>query len=91
MFVVVGLMLTGVLIGYLSRKRKLAWITRVITVLIWVLLFLLGIEVGQNENVINGLHTLGLEAAMITLFALAGSLLAARALWVRINKKEPTS
>ena len=43
MFTIIGLMLTGMLLGYLLRKRNLSKIHKVITVLIWVLLFILGI------------------------------------------------
>ena len=64
MFTIIGLMLTGMLLGYLLRKRNLSKIHKVITVLIWVLLFILGIEVGGNEQIIKGLHTIGLEAVL---------------------------
>lgn len=46
MFTIIGLMLTGMLLGFLLRKQKLSGIHKVITVLIWLLLFLLGIDVG---------------------------------------------
>ena len=61
MFTIIGLMLTGMLLGYLLRKRNLHRIHTVITVLIWALLFILGIEVGGNEQIIKGLHTIGIE------------------------------
>ena len=54
MFTIIGLMLTGMLLGYLLRKRSLHKIHTVITVLIWALLFILGIEVGGNEQIIKG-------------------------------------
>ena len=81
MFTIIGIMLTGMLTGYLLRSKKLSWIHQVITLLIWLLLFLLGIDVGGNETSIKGLHTIGLEAIIITLGAVAGSVLAAWALW----------
>ena len=59
MFTIIGLMLTGMLLGFLLRKQKLSGIHKVITVLIWLLLFLLGIDVGGNQKIINGLHTIG--------------------------------
>lgn len=67
MFTIIGLMLTGMLLGYLLRKRNLSGIHKVITVLIWLLLFILGIEVGGNEQIIKGLHTIGLEAVILTI------------------------
>lgn len=81
MFIIIGIMLTGMLAGYLLRNKRLTWIHRVITLLIWLLLFLLGIDVGGNEAIIKGLHTIGLEAAIITLAAVIGSTLAAWGLW----------
>jgi len=86
MLTVVGLMLAGVLTGFLLRNRNMKWVSHVVMALIWVLLFLLGTEVGANEKIIRGLHTIGMEALLITLFALAGSLLVAWALWTWINK-----
>ena len=69
MFIIIGIMLTGMLLGYLLRSKRLSWIHKIITLLIWILLFLLGIDVGGNESIIKGLHTLGLEAVIITVAA----------------------
>ena len=74
MFTIIGLMLTGMLLGFLLRKQKLSGIHKVITVLIWLLLFLLGIDVGGNQKIINGLHTMG-------------SVTAAWALWYVLYKR----
>ena len=71
-FLIIGLMLCGVLTGYLFRKRKLNFIYRVITFLIWILLFLLGTEVGDNKMIIEGLHSLGLEASGVVYCVLGG-------------------
>ena len=40
MFIIIGIMLTGMLFGYLLRSKRLTWIHKIITFLIWVLLFL---------------------------------------------------
>ena len=88
MFTIIGLMLTGMLLGFLLRNRRLSWIHRIITVLIWLLLFLLGIDVGGNREIINGLHTIGLEALVITLAAVLGSVTAAWALWYVLYKRK---
>ena len=85
MFTIIGLMLTGMLLGYLLRKRDLK---KVITVLIWVLLFILGIEVGGNEQIIKGLHTIGLEAVILTIGGTLGSVIAAWALWRALYKRK---
>ena len=86
MFIIVGIMLTGMLVGYLLRNKKLSWIQSLITLFIWLLLFLLGVDVGGNQNIINNLHTLGLEALYITMAAVLGSAICAWGLWHFINK-----
>ena len=88
MFTIIGLMLTGILLGYLLRKRDLKKIHQIITLLIWLLLFILGIEVGSNEQIIKGLHTIGLEAVIITLGGTLGSVIAAWALWRALYKRK---
>ncbi len=92
MFIIIGVMLAGMLVGFLLRNKRLLWIHKIITLLIWTLLFLLGINVGGNEMIIKGLHTLGIEAFIITLAAVSGSILCAWGLWyllyIRSKKKE---
>lgn len=82
-------MLTGMLLGFLLRKRNLKKIHQIITVLIWLLLFILGVEVGSNEQIIKGLHTIGLEAVILTLGGTLGSVIAAWALW-RVLYRRPS-
>lgn len=88
MFTIIGLMLTGILLGYLLRKRDLKKIHQIITLLIWLLLFILGIEVGSNEQIIKGLHTIGLEAVILTLGGTLGSVITAWALWRALYKRK---
>lgn len=72
----------------LLRNKKMSFIGRVITALIWVLLFLLGIEVGANPRIINGLQTLGLEAIVLTIAGSLGSAIFAWVLWRYVCRKE---
>ena len=88
MFTIIGLMLTGMLLGYLLRRRNLKKTHQIITVLIWLLLFILGIEVGSNEQIIKGLHTIGLEAVILTLGGTLGSVIAAWALWKALYRRK---
>ena len=81
MFVVIGLMLTGVLIGWVTRKHCLKFLKQIIHVFIWLLIFLLGVEVGDNDAILRGLHTIGIEALVLTLGGTLGSVLAASLLW----------
>ena len=87
MFTIIGLMLTGMLLGFLLRKQKLSGIHKVITVLIWLLLFLLGIDVGGNQKIINGLLAIGLEDIVITLSSVLCSVTAAFSFWYVLYKR----
>ncbi len=80
MFIIIGIMLTGMLLGYLLRSKRLTWIHKIITLLIWSLLFLLGIDVGGNETIIKGLPTLDWKPSS-SLAAVIGSTLCAWGLW----------
>lgn len=86
MFTIIALMLAGILLGYLLRSKRLRGIDKAITMLIWVLLFILGIEVGGNEQVVKGLHTIWLESTILSIGATLGSLIAAWVLWRALNK-----
>lgn len=81
MLKIVAIMLAGVAVGFLLRKRRLRVVPHAVTVLIWLLLFLLGVEAGSNPQVINGITSLGLEALWLSLAGLAGTVLFSWALW----------
>lgn len=88
MLMVFAFLLAGVLAGYLLRRFRVRWIGKVTMVLIWVLLLLLGVEVGANRQLIESLPTLGLEAAAVAVVSLVGSCLMAMLLWKCINRRE---
>lgn len=92
MFSIIGIMLAGIFVGYTLRSKRLSGIQRIITLLIWILLFLLGMEVGNNDHIIRSMHTLGIEALIITIAAVIGSVLSAWGLWyllyIRCNNKK---
>lgn len=88
MFTVIGFMFGGIILGYAIKNNRLNFISSIITTLIWLLLFILGIEVGSNQQIINGLATLGLEAIVITIAAVMGSCIAAWLLWYALYKRK---
>lgn len=79
MLKIVCIMLGGVVVGYLLRNKKLGWVSGCIMVAIWILLFLLGIAVGNNDDILNHLDTIGFEALIISTGAVGGSVVLA---WV---------
>ena len=91
MFVVFGFMAMGVLTGWLLRRHRAGWTGKVTMALIWLLLLILGVEVGSDRRIVESLPTLGVEAAVIALVSLLGSCLAARLLWTVVRRRENAS
>lgn len=81
MFTVILVMLSGMLLGRLLRNRRMTFLPRVVMFLIWVLLFLLGVEVGANPEIIRNLKSLGVEAFVLAVAGTLGSAVLALALW----------
>lgn len=79
MEIVILVMIAGIFTGVLiHRKNQLIKINdRLITIAIYVLLFLLGISVGLNKTILNNIEILGFQALIITLGAVTGSVLVA--------------
>ena len=86
MFVVIASMVSGILLGFLVRSRRLNWVNKVIICLVWILLFVLGVEVGSNPDIIAALPTLGVEALFIASMGIVGSAVAAMLLWKSVKK-----
>lgn len=109
MFIVILFIFLGILSGVLSRKLSTGarishtdvaarWQGRIVTWLIWLLLFLLGIEVGSNEMIVRSLPTLGVEALLLSSAATLSCCVLAWILWrvlknntVQENAKKETS
>lgn len=96
MFIVILFIFWGILSGVLCRKLSTGarishtevaarWQGRIVTWLIWLLLFLLGIEVGSNEMIVRSLPTLGVEALLLSSAATLGCCVLAWMLW-RVSK-----
>lgn len=86
MLKVVIVMLSGIAAGTLFRRRVIRFIPKVISVLIWVLLFFLGVEVGLDPRIIGNFRDLGAEALILTFAGLAGSMMMAWLLWKRVSR-----
>lgn len=86
MLQIILMMVCGIIVGRTLRNRKLRWLSPLTTVLIWALLFLLGLEVGGDEKIIHNLSRLGLEALLLAVGGSLGSAMAACWLWHIVNK-----
>jgi uncharacterized membrane protein YbjE (DUF340 family) len=87
MFVVIACMLAGIAFGYIVRRWKIRFIHGLILTLIWLLLFLLGLEVGANETVVRQFGKLGFEALVLAMGGTFGSAIAAWLLWLGVRNK----
>ena len=85
MLVLFAVIFGGIVTGRLLQSRRLAFVSRLIAVIIWALLFLLGLEVGSDPAVVGGMATLGRTAFVIFVFSVAGSIGASWLLWRRIR------
>lgn len=88
MFTVIGIMFGGIAVGYVLRKVEfLQKVGTPISYTIYLLLFLLGISVGRNEEIVNNLSTLGVQALLLASAGTLGSVLAAWAVYHYFFKK----
>lgn len=69
---------TGVGYGLRGRRRWLAGVERATGAAVFALLFLLGVSVGGNAQVMGALAELGTQALGLSLAAMAGSIAATR-------------
>ena len=85
MVAIFAVIIGGIVTGRLLIGWRLAFVQRLITFIIWALLFLLGVEVGSDPAVVGSLATLGAAAFAIFVLSVAGSVFAAWLLWRRIR------
>ena len=89
MFSIIFTAILGTAVGYLLRRfRGLQRINISITLTICLMLFFLGVSVGENRLLMKNFWSFGLQAALIAGLGLAGSVLAAWALERWFFRKE---
>ncbi|HOK61035.1 MAG: LysO family transporter [Tenuifilum sp.] len=77
MITVVSIMAGGMLLGFLLRakQRIVSGNEKLITYAIYLLLFMMGVSIGSNEQIMNSLSTLGIVALIVSMGAIIGSIL----------------
>ena len=74
----VGCILAGIPLGFLLRRNERA-VRSVDTLTMWAiygLLFLLGVSIGSDNNLISQMETIGFRALVISLCCVIGSAIA---------------
>ena len=94
MLILLLILISGIITGRLFRNSVLAKKSgRIIFPIVLVLLFQMGIQIGSDTTLIHNLNRLGLEALLITVGALIGTIAGAVILWncVFVSRKEKKS
>ena len=86
MLVIFAVIIGGIITGRLLSSWRLVFVSRMITVIIWLLLFLLGLEVGSDPAVVGGMATLGRTAFVIFACSVAGSICMSWLLWCCVRR-----
>mgnify|MGYP000947713366 CR=1 FL=1 len=78
LFLYWGMMLAGYFIGSKcrSKRKKLAWVATLLFIAIIALVFIMGVRMGSNQEVVANLDTIGLDAFFMTVAIMGGSVLA---------------
>jgi len=89
MIAILLILSAGIIVGLMIVKYpKLHQINnKLLNLAIYVLLFLLGISVGTNQQVIHNLDKIGVEALLLAAASIAGSVLASYLVFKLIFKQ----
>lgn len=84
MYIVVIFMVLGLLLGYFTDLKKyLKLIDKAYVFTVILLLFLMGVSIGNNKDLFSQFNVIGVEAILIAIFSIIGSVVFAYV----INKK----
>lgn len=81
MITVLTILWCSVLLGYLLRRYRMVWTEPLLLLAVWLLLFVIGTEVGSNPQLRIGLPRFGLQALLYTLLCTLCCGLAVSVLW----------
>lgn len=87
MLIIITCMLAGFIAGFLLRRKRFSFPGRAITPLVWVLLFMLGVTIGSDRQLISSLPRLGSQAVIIGVLSTLGSCLGAGILWRHAKRR----
>lgn len=89
MWIILGILALGALLGFVFRRRN--WfhhIDQTISYTIYAMLFLFGITIGQNREVISNIGEFGLQALFLAVMGILGSVLVGWMLVRILQRKE---
>ena len=75
MYIAICIMLCGMALGWLTRKIRVFETIKYLNFpAILALLFMMGISIGKNREIVDGLASLGGKALILTIGGMAGSI-----------------
>lgn len=88
-YIVIALFAVGILVGRQFREKEKARrkVDLAVTWSVYLLLFLLGISVGINEDITGNFSRIGYKAFWLTVGAVGGSILLAKLVYVLFFKE----
>ncbi|MDR0661233.1 MAG: lysine exporter LysO family protein [Prevotellaceae bacterium] len=89
MIEVILFLVLGILLGYFVRKKQrfLSISNRLVSISIYALLFLLGVALGTNSDLLRQLPKLGGYAFVLAVLSILGSIVLAAFLYRKMFKK----
>ncbi len=90
MLLEVGLIVAGIPIGYALRKQDTAkkWVNHTLSCVIYTLLFLIGMTLGSNADLLARLTELGVQGILIGILCALGSAVAAWLFYVILMREK---
>jgi len=89
MFIYVSIILGGIAVGYLLHHLNLLpYINKSLFLTVLALLFVMGVNVGTNPNVMNHLDSIGLQSLLFAIVSTMGSVLAGWGVYVFFFKNK---
>lgn len=88
MYFALGLMFVGIFVGRLLLKVAKISVSVLLMAAICLLLFILGLELGYNDNLISKFASIGMVSLIIAVSVVLGSCLAAKVLYSYVLKNQ---
>ncbi len=75
MYTIIIILVFGLLVGFFIRRKKkiIRFSDKLLMISIYLLLFLLGISIGKNSDIIGNFPRIGLKAIALTVGGILGS------------------
>lgn len=87
--IILLILLISVFIGIMLRKyRVVRHLGKTATLTVWLLIFVFGISLGSNQEIVSDFGRLGATAVFVALMGVAGSVIAAWGLRSVIDKNK---